>query len=65
MIVGYIGNSAAAPQLLEGLAKLEYRGYDLPVLLVKPSEKIKPKSRMDAILFRDTRAKATKCYWNI
>lgn len=27
-IVGYIGNSKAAPILLEGLSKLEYRGYD-------------------------------------
>ena len=27
-IVGYIGNKAAAPFLLDGLTKLEYRGYD-------------------------------------
>jgi len=27
-IVGYIGDSQAAPILLEGLSKLEYRGYD-------------------------------------
>lgn len=27
-IVGYIGKKPAAPLLLEGLAKLEYRGYD-------------------------------------
>lgn len=27
-IVGYIGSKPAAPLLLEGLAKLEYRGYD-------------------------------------
>lgn len=27
-IVGYIGNKQAAPILLEGLGKLEYRGYD-------------------------------------
>ena len=27
-IVGYIGNEQAAPILLEGLSKLEYRGYD-------------------------------------
>lgn len=33
-IVGYIGDQQAAPILLDGLAKLEYRGYDsagLPV----------------------------------
>ncbi len=27
-IVGYIGKHQAAPIILEGLAKLEYRGYD-------------------------------------
>ena len=27
-IVGYVGNEQAAPLLLEGLSKLEYRGYD-------------------------------------
>ena len=27
-IVGYIGQEQAAPILLEGLARLEYRGYD-------------------------------------
>lgn len=27
-IVGYIGGKAAAPLLLDGLKKLEYRGYD-------------------------------------
>ena len=27
-IVGYVGNQKAAPVLIEGLARLEYRGYD-------------------------------------
>ena len=27
-IVGYVGREQAAPILLEGLSKLEYRGYD-------------------------------------
>ena len=27
-IVGYIGKQAAAPILIEGLRRLEYRGYD-------------------------------------
>ena len=27
-IVGYIGKQQAAPILLDGLSKLEYRGYD-------------------------------------
>lgn len=33
-IVGYIGNSEAAPILLDGLSKLEYRGYDSAGLAV-------------------------------
>lgn len=33
-IVGYIGKSQAAPILLDGLAKLEYRGYDSAGLAV-------------------------------
>ena len=27
-IVGYVGTQQAAPLLLEGLRRLEYRGYD-------------------------------------
>ena len=27
-IVGYVGSQEAAPVLLEGLSRLEYRGYD-------------------------------------
>ena len=27
-IVGYIGSEQAAPIILDGLARLEYRGYD-------------------------------------
>lgn len=27
-IVGYIGSKQAAPIILDGLSKLEYRGYD-------------------------------------
>ncbi len=33
-IVGYVGNSEAAPILMEGLARLEYRGYDSAGLAV-------------------------------
>ena len=32
-IVGYIGNNQAAPFLLDGMSKLEYRGYDSAVSL--------------------------------
>ncbi len=39
-IVGYIGNKQAAPILLEGLSKLEYRGYDSAGLAVNDGERI-------------------------
>lgn len=32
-IVGYIGQAEAFPVLIEGLKKLEYRGYDMLALL--------------------------------
>ena len=34
-IVGYTGNEQAAPILLDGLKRLEYRGYDSPGLAVR------------------------------
>ena len=49
-IVGYIGNELAAPILLDGLSKLEYRGYDSAGLAVrdgdKPIEIVKAKGRL-------------------
>ena len=39
-IVGYIGNKQAAPILLEGLSKLEYRGYDSAGVAVHDSKKL-------------------------
>lgn len=40
-IVGYIGNDKAAPVILEGLSKLEYRGYDSAGMAVFDGEKIR------------------------
>ena len=37
-IVGYVGEEPAAPILLDGLAKLEYRGYDSAGLAVFDGE---------------------------
>ena len=37
-IVGFVGNKQAAPILLEGLLKLEYRGYDSAGLAVRNGE---------------------------
>ena len=31
-IVGYVGDEEAAPILLHGLAKLEYRGYEVNII---------------------------------
>lgn len=49
-IVGYIGENAAAPILLNGLAKLEYRGYDSAGIAVNNMkgeiEVIKAKGRL-------------------
>ena len=52
-IVGYVGNEQAAPILLNGLAKLEYRGYDSAGLAVRdgesPVEVVKAKGRLKAL----------------
>ena len=49
-IVGFIGNTQAAPILLDGLSKLEYRGYDSAGIAVRDGEKeakiIKAKGRL-------------------
>ena len=34
-IVGYVGKEQAAPVLLDGLSKLEYRGYDSAGIAVR------------------------------
>ena len=39
-IVGFTGHSPAAPVLLDGLAKLEYRGYDSAGLAVRDGENL-------------------------
>lgn len=51
-IVGYIGKSQAAPILLDGLSKLEYRGYDSAGLAVHDGTKLsvtKCKGRLKAL----------------
>ena len=42
-IVGYIGKYPAAPVILEGLSKLEYRGYDSAGMAVYDGERIQIK----------------------
>ena len=50
-IVGYTGHLQAAPILLDGLSKLEYRGYDSAGLAVRNGEKkteiVKAKGRLN------------------
>ena len=52
-IVGYIGKEQAAPILLDGLARLEYRGYDSAgVAIVTPERSIavkKAKGRLQVL----------------
>lgn len=52
-IVGCTGNNTAAPILLEGLAKLEYRGYDSAGLAVRDGEAkvniVKAKGRLKVL----------------
>ena len=49
-IVGYIGSRQAAPILLDGLSKLEYRGYDSAGLAVRDGDRefevVKAKGRL-------------------
>ena len=55
-IVGYVGSQSAAPILLEGLSKLEYRGYDSAGIAVIDGNKIdveKAKGRL-AVLSEKT-----------
>ena len=54
-IVGYIGDQQAAPILLAGLAKLEYRGYDSAGISVRNEtngeiEVVKAKGRLKTLM---------------
>lgn len=49
-IVGYVGKEQAAPILLDGLSKLEYRGYDSAGMAVYDGEKIDIKKSKGKIL---------------
>ncbi len=53
-IVGFTGSNQAAPILLDGLSKLEYRGYDSAGLAVRDGEKeteiVKAKGRLKALI---------------
>ena len=52
-IVGYIGGSQAAPILLNGLKRLEYRGYDSAGIAVRDENNevsvVKAKGKLKAL----------------
>lgn len=51
-IVGYVGNAQAAPFLLDGMSKLEYRGYDSAGIAIYEKGKIRVEKcvgRLDAL----------------
>ncbi len=62
-IVGYIGEAQAAPILLAGLGKLEYRGYDSAGIAVRDEatgkiEIVKEKGRLRALVEKTDNGKA-------
>ena len=61
-IVGYVGMKQAAPILLEGLSKLEYRGYDSAGIAVRDGEKdvtiVKAKGRLKGLFEKTEEGKA-------
>ena len=63
-IVGYIGDKQAAPILLEGLSKLEYRGYDSAGLAVRDGDKkvkvVKSKGRLSGLAEKTNDGKSLK-----
>ena len=63
-IVGFTGTKPAAPILLDGLAKLEYRGYDSAGIAVRDGEKeaevIKEKGKLKVLAEMTNHGKAVK-----
>ena len=63
-IVGFTGNRQAAPVLLDGLSKLEYRGYDSAGIAVRDGDKeteiIKEKGKLKVLSEMTDNGKAVK-----
>ena len=63
-IVGFTGKRQAAPILLDGLSKLEYRGYDSAGLAVRDGENlaqvVKAKGRLSNLIEKTDGGKALK-----
>ena len=63
-IVGFTGDHQAAPVLLDGLSKLEYRGYDSAGIAVRDGDKdteiIKEKGKLEVLINMTDDGKAVK-----
>ena len=63
-IVGFTGNRQAAPVLLDGLSKLEYRGYDSAGIAVRDGDRdteiIKEKGKLEVLINMTDSGKAVK-----
>ena len=63
-IVGYVGNKQAAPILLQGLSKLEYRGYDSAGLAVRdndsPAVVVKTIGKLNNLIEKTDEGRAVK-----
>lgn len=68
-IVGFTGNRNAAPILLDGLSKLEYRGYDSAGMAVRdgsnPVEIVKAKGRLKVLAEKTDNGLAVKGFCGI
>ncbi|MBR1651445.1 MAG: glutamine--fructose-6-phosphate transaminase (isomerizing) [Lachnospiraceae bacterium] len=63
-IVGYVGRKQAAPIVLDGLAKLEYRGYDSAGIAIrdgeKPAEVVKEVGKLENLYNKTDGGQAVK-----
>ena len=68
-IVGFVGNHQAAPILLDGLSKLEYRGYDSAGLAVRDGsgeiEVVKAKGRLKILAEKTNGGQAPVSYTHL
>ena len=62
-IVGFVGKDQAAPILLDGLSKLEYRGYDSAGIAVRDNDSnikiVKAKGRLKGLIEKTDASKVS------
>ena len=59
-IVGYTGSESAAPRLIEGLKRLEYRGYDSAGIAVEQGGSLQIVRRRGKVLTRSEERRVGK-----